>query len=57
MTNPYLDLILEIRHLIETDRKAMISTEMTSLTPAIEMSGDQLKFIDAGLTELTKKEK
>lgn len=53
MTASIVDSILEIRHLIHTDREAMISTGLTSLTPAIELAGDHLKFIDEKLTELT----
>jgi hypothetical protein len=51
-----IDTILEIRHLIHTDREAMISTGLTSLTPAVELMGDHLKFIDGKLIELTTKE-
>lgn len=54
MTNKYLDFILEIRHLIDTHQKAMESTGLTSLHPAIELTKDELKFIDNGLTELVK---
>lgn len=53
MTNKYLDFILEIRHLIDTHQKAMESTGLTSLIPAIELNKDELKFIDKGMTELT----
>lgn len=56
MTAPIVDAILEIRQLVHTDREAMISTGLTSLTPAVELMGDHLKFIDEKLTELTKKE-
>lgn len=49
-----IDAILEIRQVIHTDREALISTGLTSLTPAVEMIGDQLKFIDEKLTELTE---
>lgn len=54
MTAPIVDAILEIRQLVHTDREAMISTGLTSLTPAVELMGDHLKFIDEKLTELTK---
>lgn len=54
MTNKYLDFILEIRHLIDTHQKAMESTGLTSLYPAIELNKDELDFIDNGLTELAK---
>lgn len=53
MSNVVVDVLLEVRHLIHTDREAMISTGLTSLTPAIELAGDHLKFIDQKLTELT----
>lgn len=56
MTDKWMDFVLEIRHLISTDREAMVSTGLTSLTPAVELMGDHLKFIDNGLTELTKKD-
>lgn len=51
-----INAILEVRHLIHTDREAMIATGLTSLTPAVELMGDHLKFIDEKLIELTKKE-
>lgn len=54
MTAPIVDAILEIRQLVHTDREAMISTGLTSLTPAVELMGDHLKLIDEKLTELTK---
>lgn len=53
MSTAIVDPILEIRHLISTDREAMVSTGLTSLTPAVELMGDHLKFIDQKLTELT----
>lgn len=53
MTDKFLDFVLEIRHLISTDREAMVSTGLTSLTPAVELMGDHLNFIDNGLTKLT----
>lgn len=56
MTDKFLDLVLEIRNLISNDREAMVSTGLTSLTPAVGLMGDHLKFIDQELTELTKKE-
>jgi uncharacterized coiled-coil protein SlyX len=55
MTTPGVDALLEIRLLVQTDRDAMISTELTSLIPAIELMTDHLKFIDEKLAELTKK--
>jgi hypothetical protein len=56
MTNPLMDLVLDIRNLINTDREAMISTGLTSLNPAVELMGDHLKFIDENLTNLTNKD-
>lgn len=57
MSNVAVDVLLEVRHLIHTDREAMISTGLTSLTPAIELTGDHLKFIDGLLEEHSKEEK
>lgn len=55
MTN-FVDAFLDLRQVIKTDRDAMISTGLTSLTPAIEFNADYLRMIDQKLTELTKKE-
>jgi hypothetical protein len=51
-----INALLEVRHLIDTDREALISTELTSLTPAIELMSDHVKFIDQKLAELTNKD-
>jgi len=56
MSNSTIDALLEVRQLIHTDREAIISTGLTSLTPAVELMGDHLKFIDEMLSELTTKE-